>query len=377
MAAKVIHSCLFAILLAWGSAGWAETAISDPGTSEVASLIEALGLEESAVAARDWPGWRRPQRVVVRVDQPGRIEWLRTAAPGVELVPLPEGPEMGNALRNADAVIGVCSEEVVASGTRLRWIQVFSAGVENCVAIPGMVERGIQLSNMQRVAGPVMAEHVFALLLGLTRNLGNWIDAQRAAEWRRSETERQRMASLRGKTLLVAGLGGIGTEVARLGSAFGMEVIATRASAREGPEYVSYVGLPHELNALAKRADVVVNTVPLTEQTVGIFDSEFFSALPAGAMFINVGRGASVDTDALVAALESGRLAGAGLDVTEPEPLPADHPLWRRKDVIITPHVSAGSDAGREDRWLIARENLRRYVEGAPLLSVVDVRRGY
>jgi phosphoglycerate dehydrogenase-like enzyme len=94
-------------------------------------------------------------------------------------------------------------------------------------------------------------------------------------------------------------------------------------------------------------------------------------------MFINVGRGASVDTDALVAALESGRLAGAGLDVTEPEPLPADHPLWRRKDVIITPHVSAGSDAGREDRWLIARENLRRYVEGAPLLSVVDVGRGY
>ena len=185
------------------------------------------------------------------------------------------------------------------------------------------------------------------------------------------------MVSLRGKTLLVAGLGGIGTEVARLGHAFEMEVIATRASSREGPEYVSYVGLPHELNTLAKRANVVVNTVPLTPQTQKIFDAGFFAALPPGAIFINVGRGGSVDTAALMAALESGRLAGAGLDVTDPEPLPGDHPLWRRKDVIITPHVSAGSDAGSEDRWLIARENLRRYVEGAPMLSVVDVQRGY
>lgn len=376
MRARANRAWLIAILLAWGGAA-AQSTVAAPAADEVAALIETVGLEESEVAARDWPGWRRPQRIVVSVDRPGRLDWLKAAAPGVELVPMPAGADIGAAMRGAEAVIGLCSEEVVAAGTALRWIQVFSAGVENCVAIPGMVERDIRLTNMQRVAGPVMAEHVFALLLGLTRNVGNWIDAQRAAEWRRTETERRRMMSLRGKTLLVAGLGGIGTEVARLGHAFEMEVIATRASSKEGPEFVSYVGLPQELNALAKRADVVVNTVPLTAQTVGIFDTEFFAVLPPGAIFINVGRGASVDTAALLAALESGRLAGAGLDVTEPEPLPPDHLLWRRKDVIITPHVSAGSDAGREDRWLIARENLRRYVEGAPLLSVVDVKRGY
>jgi len=376
---SVIQLCapLAVLLLISAGAASAEPASSARDPSDVAALIESLHLQESDEAARDWPGWRPPQRIAVWADGPERLEWLQSVAPGVELVALREGADVGAALRGAEAVIGICSEDVIAAGTDLRWVQVLTAGVERCVSIPGMVERDIRLTNMQRVAGPVMAEHVFALLLGLTRNVGTWIDAQRVGEWRRTEAERGRMVSLRGKTLLVAGLGGIGTEVARLGHAFEMEVIATRASAREGPEYVSYVGLPHELNTLAKRANVVVNTVPLTPQTQRIFDAGFFAALPPGAIFINVGRGGSVDTAALMAALESGRLAGAGLDVTDPEPLPGDHPLWRRNDVIITPHVSAGSDAGREDRWLIARENLRRYVEGAPLLSVVDVKRGY
>lgn len=355
----------------------AELATVSDSASEVELLIDSLGLEEAGFATRDRPDWRRPERVVVRVDHPGRLEWMQPAAPGVELVPLESDSDLAATMRGADAVIGVCSEEVVAQAAELRWVQVFSAGVENCVSVPSMVGRGILLTNMQRVAGPVMAEHVFALLLGLTRNVPYWVDAQREAQWRRSEAGRASMASLRGKTMLVAGLGGIGTEVARLGHAFGMEVIATRASARDGPDFVKYVGLPHELLTLAKRADVAVNTVPLTPETRGIFDAGFFAALPPGALFINVGRGASVDTPALLAALESGRLAGAGLDVTDPEPLPADHPLWHRKDVIITPHVSAGSDAGREDRWLIARENLRRYVEGEPLLSVVNLERGY
>jgi phosphoglycerate dehydrogenase-like enzyme len=366
-----------ALLLCWGGAATADTASGDEGSRALAALIDSLGLEASAVPARDWPGWRRPERIVVRVDEPGRLAWLQSVAPGVELVPLPTGFEPEPDLRGADALIGACSEELVSAATDLRWIQVLSAGVEHCVSVPGLLERDIRLTNMQRVAGPVMAEHVFALLLGLTRNVGHWIDAQRAAQWRRTEGGRDRMVSLRGKTLLVVGLGGIGTEVARLGHAFGMEVIATRASARQGPTYVSYVGLPHELNTLARRADVVVSTVPLTGQTRGIFDADFFGALPAGALFINVGRGGSVDTAALLDALENGQLAGAGLDVTDPEPLPADHPLWRREDVIITPHVSAGSDAGREDRWLIARENLRRYVAGEALLSVVDLERGY
>jgi phosphoglycerate dehydrogenase-like enzyme len=373
----ICRASLATLGLAFAGAALADLATFDNDTAGIAALIEALGLEEAGENARDWPRWQSPQRVVVRVDSFERLAWLQEAAPEVEIVPLHAGSDIAATLRGADALIGVCSEDIVSSGTELRWIQVLTAGVEHCVSLPALRERDIRLSNMQRVAGPVMAEHVFALLLGLTRNLGTWIDAQRAAEWRRSEIEPGRMLSLRGKTLLVAGLGGIGTEVARLGDAFGMEVIATRASGREGPDYVSYVGLPHELNELARRAHVVVNAVPLTPETRGIFDADFFAAMPAGGLFINVGRGATVDTAALIAALERGHLAGAGLDVTDPEPLPEDHPLWRRKDVIITPHVSAGSDAGREDRWLVVRENLRRYVAGEALLSVVDIERGY
>jgi phosphoglycerate dehydrogenase-like enzyme len=156
-----------------------------------------------------------------------------------------------------------------------------------------------------------------------------------------------------------------------------MRVIATRASGRAGPDYVSYVGLPDELLKLAAEADFVVNTAPLTAATTGMFDAKFFAAVKPGAFFVNVGRGRSVVQTDLIAALRSGRLGGAGLDVTDPEPLPADSPLWQLPNVIITPHVSASSDLGAEARFAIAIENLRRYVAGERMLSVVDVAQGY
>jgi phosphoglycerate dehydrogenase-like enzyme len=177
--------------------------------------------------------------------------------------------------------------------------------------------------------------------------------------------------------MLVVGLGGIGTEVARRASALGMTVTATRASSRKGPDFVSYVGLSDELLELAAKADVVVNSLPLTPQTTGLFDAGFFAAMKPTAYFINVGRGKSVVTDDLLLALKEGHIAGAGLDVTEPEPLPSDHPLWMQPNVIITPHISAGSDLRIERLWIVMRENLRRYVAGEPMLSVVDVDRGY
>jgi phosphoglycerate dehydrogenase-like enzyme len=186
-----------------------------------------------------------------------------------------------------------------------------------------------------------------------------------------------RMWSLDGRTLLVVGLGGIGTEVARRAQALGMTVIAIRNSSREGPPFVSEVGLSADLLAFARRADVIVNTLPLTAQTRGIYDKAFFDAAKHGALFINVGRGASVVTSELVAALGDGRIGGAGLDVTDPEPLPADHPLWRAPNVLITPHVSANVELGEEPRWLITRENLRRFAAGGRLLSEVDIPRGY
>ena len=156
-----------------------------------------------------------------------------------------------------------------------------------------------------------------------------------------------------------------------------MKVVAVRASGRTGPEFVSYVGLPDELPKLLGEADVVVNALPLTPATTNLFDAKLFSAFRSGAIFVNVGRGRSVVTDDLVDALKAGRIAGAGLDVTEPEPLPKDHPLWRLPRVIVTPHVAAQSDLGREAQWRIVRENLRRWVAGEALLSVVDVEKGY
>jgi phosphoglycerate dehydrogenase-like enzyme len=156
-----------------------------------------------------------------------------------------------------------------------------------------------------------------------------------------------------------------------------MRVIATRGSRREGPDYVDYVGLGEETLDLARQADVVINTAPLTDRTRGMFDAAFFSAMKPTAYFISVGRGQSTVTDDLVAALESGQVAGAGLDVTDPEPLPEGHPLWRMPRVIITPHTAGRSDRSRDRLYLLVQENLRRYVAGEPLISVVDIERGY
>ena len=121
----------------------------------------------------------------------------------------------------------------------------------------------------------------------------------------------------------------------------------------------------------------MANCLPLTPDTKHIFDREVFRTMPSTAFFVNVGRGGTVDTEALIEALEAGEIAGAGLDVTDPEPLPPDHPLWKTRGVIITPHYAGQSDVGSERRWLLFRENLRRFVAGEPLLSVVDPERGY
>jgi phosphoglycerate dehydrogenase-like enzyme len=185
------------------------------------------------------------------------------------------------------------------------------------------------------------------------------------------------MVTLEGKTLLVVGLGGIGTEVAKRAHALGMKVTAVRNTGREGPDFVSHVGLPAELRQLAGAADFVVNTTPLTAATTGMYDAKFFESCKRGAYFFNVGRGKSVVQADLVAALRSGQIAGAGLDVTDPEPLPPEDPLWKMQNVILTPHVSVESDLGFTVRFAILQENLRRYVAGEKMLSVVDVAKGY
>ena len=378
-ARSLIAACAAVLLLSSPPAA-PRTAAAEAVPAEsprVAELVRRLGLEESATPVRERPGWSRPRKVLVWNVLPGALPQLQAAAPGVELLLAKDAAEAVRLAPEADAVLGVCTPELLAAGQRIRWIQSYSAGVERCVAIPALRERNVLLTNMQRVAGPVMAEHVLALMLGYARGLNFYIPEQQAARWTRELPPPQRMLALEGKTVLVVGLGGIGVEVAKRASALGMRVTAIRASGREGPPFVSYVGLPDELRKLAAEADFVVNTTPLTPATTGMFDAGFFAAVKPGSFFVNVGRGQSVVQPELIAALKSGRLGGAGLDVTDPEPLPADSPLWKMPNVIITPHVSAQSDVDDDARLAIVAENLRRYVAGERMLSVVDVAKGY
>ena len=355
----------------------ASPAVAVDDAVETARLIAELGLQESATAVSERPGWQAPRRVVVMGADAERLAWLQSAAPGVTLIGVTDRAEAVGKLADADVVIGACTPDVVQAGVKLRWIQHLYAGVERCVGTPGFVDRGIILTNMQKIAGPVMAEHVLAFMFGLARGFATYVPAQARGEWADEAVPESRMWSLEGKTLLVAGLGGIGSEVARRAHALGMNVIATRYTPREKPDYVSEQGLAGDLPAFVARADVIVDALPLTPETRGVFNRKIFDATKRGALFINVGRGGTVVTADLIAALEDGRIGGAGLDVTDPEPLPADHPLWKAPNVLITPHVAAATDLGEEPRWLIARENLRRYVAGGKLLSEVDVKRGY
>jgi phosphoglycerate dehydrogenase-like enzyme len=366
-----------ALVMALCAGNTAAAEVGTPGASSAAALIQRLGLEESATPVREQAGWRKPRKVLVWNVAPQAVPMLQAAAPGVELLLAKDAGEAVALAGQADAVLGFCSAEVLAAGPDIRWVQSFSAGVERCVTIPALRERGILLTNMQRVAGPVMAEHVLAMMLAYARGLHFYIPERMAARWTRELPAPGRMMTLEGKTVLVVGLGGIGVEVARRAHALGMRVVATRASGREGPAFVSYVGLSDELNKLAAEADFVVNTTPLTPATTRMFDAKFFAAVKPGAFFVNVGRGQSVVQDELIAALRSGRLGGAGLDVTDPEPLPAGSPLWQMQNVILTPHVSAQSDIDDSVRMTVAVENLRRYVAGEKMLSVVDVAKGY
>lgn len=340
------------------------------------ALIEQLELREHDVASRELPGWTPPRRIVVspRVDD-DQLARMRAVAPGVDVARLAESGEARAAqLGGTQAVLGLCDEALLSAAPSLHWIQVINVGVEECVSVPGLAERRIVLTNLQRTNAPPIAEHAIAMMMALARGLPRYAVHQQAGRW---QPERRYMRELGGRTLLVVGLGGIGTEVARRGHGLGMRVIATRNSSREGPDFVEKVGLPDELPALAAEADVVISALPLTADTTDLFDRAFFDAMKPGGYFLNVGRGRSVVTDDLVAALRSGRLAGAGLDVTEPEPLPAGHPLWSMPNVIVSPHVSAGSDVQAQRNGLVLVENLRRYVAGEALLNVVDIARGY
>lgn len=374
--------CIAAVttLLAFAPPSQAASPTADP---RVAGTLAALRLEPATQPQRSNPRWQPPRKVLLLAQGNAALAAQAPAfaavAPGARIVVATDRAMATREAADADVIVGfnpgICDPRVLEGARELRWLASLSAGVETCVTLPVVRAPGMLVTNMRSVDSPAIAEHAVALMLALAHGLDAFAADTARGRWAGSTAPR--MIALEGKTLLVAGLGGIGTEVARRAAALGMTVIATREGGGAVPSFVSHVGQPGELLALAARADVVVSALPLTPATTGLYDRRFFATLPRGALFINVARGASVVTDDLVAALASGQVGGAGLDVTEPEPLPPEHPLWRAPRVLITPHISSRSDLPGEARWILAVENLRRYVAGEPMLLSVDPQRGY
>jgi len=376
----VCTSAWLAALLGFGLTVASNSANAQQADPAAVELIDSLSLRESPEPIRNHPRWARPRKVVVAYrstlagSEAEFLAGIEAVAGDAEVVLFePFDPDL-DLIADADVFIGFCRPQVLSQLENLRWIHTYLVGVDRCLSDPGVRKMDFIMSNNQRVSGPSIAELAITMTLMLSRKLPYYQEQQDQQRWARNA---ELSTDLSGKTLLILGLGGIGTETARRASALGMRVIATRNSSREGPEFVDKVGLADEMYEFAGEADFVVNALPLTDKTNGLIDSRFFDALKPAAYYISVGRGKTTVTDDLVAALNDGTLAGAGLDVTDPEPLPSDHPLWVAKNVVITPHIAGRNFHSVQRTLIIARENLRRYVQGEKLLSVVDVERGY
>lgn len=269
------------------------------------------------------------------------------------------------------------SAEFLARAPKLVYAQAMGVGVDRWMHLEPLVKDDrIVLANLRGSSGPAIADHVFGMLLTLTRDLRFHLENQADGRWARDGSG-VRPIALEGRTMLVVGLGGIGSEVAERAHGFGMRVIATRRSDAASPSWIAHVGKPGELLAMLPEADVVAICVPLTAETEHLFDEKAFAAMKPGSYLVNVARGKIVDTQALLGSLEKKHLAGACLDVTDPEPLPPDHPLWKLRNVVITPHVSSDSELTEARAWAAFKENFRRFGAGEPLLNVVDKSKGY
>ena len=251
-----------------------------------------------------------------------------------------------------------------------------SAGVENDLFLSGgndLRDSNIVLTNNKIVQGPEIADHAFAMLLFLSRHLYEYYDSRHTGVLSRNFTG----IELRGKTAVIIGVGGIGTQIATRAWAFGMHVIGVDPEDKPFLPFVDKIVKPDHLDEAIPQADVVFISAPHTEQSHKMIGPRQFEMMKQHSYFVAVSRGGLYDMNALLKALDEKRLAGAGVDVTDPEPLPPGHPLWKFDNVIITPHVAGRSDHDRERMTDTIKENLKRFVAGEPLLNVVDKQKGY
>lgn len=304
------------------------------------------------------------------------IEGIKRVATGWELIIGKEPAVWQDHLKDAEIIAGwkrEIAESELMSDSKLRWLQTWSAGVNN-LPLAELESKGIQVTSANGVHSYPISETIFALMLALTRKIHTYVKNQQTKTWHHSGLKLE----LHGKTVGIIGVGAIGKETAKIAKAFGMKVIGIRHSGAQ-EEFVDEMYITEKLNAILPQCDYVVVTLPLTKETHYLFGAEQFNLMKPSSFFINIGRGEIAVENELIEALREGKIAGAGLDVFEKEPLPEDNPLWELENVIITPHT-AGSTEHYNQRVIedIFIPNLKNYISGeTPSINLVDYQKGY
>ena len=305
-----------------------------------------------------------------------RLDTFRSAYPGVNFVATSSDAETMREIADADAYFGFPSREEYLAGNKLRWIQAPSAGIEFIHGIPELKESNVILTNARGAHAATIAEHTFAMLLMLTRGLRYFDRAKGCHTWLRGEGYHN-VIGINGLTMGLLGYGNIGRAIGKRAHAFEMTVLAVDANDVPAGDYARSVWRLDRLHDLIREADVLTVAVPITPQTRGMIGEKEIRLLKPGSYLLVISRGGIVDEKALVAALQDGHLAGAGLDVTDVEPLPENSPLWDVPNLVITPHVSGGSTLTTELMWSIFHENVGHFVRGEELRNVTNKKLGY
>jgi phosphoglycerate dehydrogenase-like enzyme len=329
-----------------------------------------------ALAISTWPLAAQPKKILINnTDQELVKEWTSVPAKA-RLVPVTRDTIMAE-LADADACICEITPEQVRAGKKLQWVQSWGAGVERLLFLSGSTDlrdSNIVLTNNQISEGVELADHALSLLLYNTRQIYKWSGNKQQETW---QSRGQEVKTLKGMTAVVIGVGGAGTQIAFRAWAFGMNVIGVDPEDIPAMPVISRMVKPDQLNEVLPLADVVFVSAPHTPQSHKMIGPAQFDLMKKNSYFIAVSRGGLYDMDALVKALDSKRLAGAGVDVTDPEPLPKGHPLWKFENVMITPHVAGRSQDDRARMSGVVKENIVRFSEGRPLINVVDKKKGY
>jgi phosphoglycerate dehydrogenase-like enzyme len=316
------------------------------------------------------------KKILVDNSEDGLVQELAAVSPKAHIVPVTAENVMRE-IGDADAYVGDITPEQVRAGKRLQWVQVMSAGVEHVLFLSGgnaLRDSNIVLTNNKIVQGPEIADHAMAMLLMLSRRLRQYVADDLQETW---DGATFTGIELNGKTAVVIGAGGIGNQIATRAWAFGMNVIGVDPEDKPFSPFIQRVVKPDQLDEVLPQADVVFISAPHTGKSHKMMGAREFELMKPKSYFVAVSRGGIYDMNALVKALDSRRLAGAGVDVTDPEPLPKGHPLWKFNNVVITPHVAGRSDRDHERMAGTVKENIRRFVDGKPLVNVVDKQKGY